>query len=103
MTKNCWEFKKCGREVDGVKVRELGVCPAASATEADGFCDGKNGGRGCAFIDGTFCGGVIQGSKKHKEKDCFKCDFFKELKKEYGVEYSVFGFGRYVKNNRPQK
>lgn len=24
--KNCWEFKKCGRETGGSKVKELGVC-----------------------------------------------------------------------------
>jgi hypothetical protein len=26
---NCWEVKKCGREPGGVKVKELGVCPAS--------------------------------------------------------------------------
>jgi hypothetical protein len=25
---NWWEFKKCGREVGGSKVKELGFCPA---------------------------------------------------------------------------
>jgi len=25
---NCWEYKKCGREPGGIKVHELGVCPA---------------------------------------------------------------------------
>ena len=37
---NCWEVKKCGRQVGGVKVAELGVCPAASTKAANGF----NGG-----------------------------------------------------------
>ena len=30
MKKNCWEYKKCGREVGGAKVKDLGVCPAAT-------------------------------------------------------------------------
>ena len=45
MKQNCWEFHNCGREEGGARATEMGVCPAASATEADGFCDGKNGGR----------------------------------------------------------
>jgi len=26
---NCWEFKKCGREPNGLKAIELGICPAS--------------------------------------------------------------------------
>ena len=100
MATNCWEFKKCKREIGGTKVSELGVCPAATATEADGFCGGKNGGRGCAFIDGTFCGGTIQGTVANKEKHCFECDFYQELKKEHGIEQSVVRFGSYVRMRR---
>jgi hypothetical protein len=79
---NCWEFNKCGRQVGGNKVSEIGVCPAAIAYDADGYCGGKNGGRSCAFISGTYCSGIIQGTVKDKAKDCFKCDFYQELRKE---------------------
>ncbi len=51
------------------------------------------------IIEGTFCGGVIQGSAVHKEKDCFQCDFYKELKRKHGVEQNVVSFGKYVKIN----
>ena len=94
---NCWEFNQCGREIGGVKVAELGVCPASVATEADGYCGGVNGGRGCAYIDGTFCGGVIQGSAINKEKNCFDCGFYTNLKREHGAEQSVIAFGNYVR------
>ncbi len=97
MATNCWDYKKCGRENNGVNVHELGVCPAASATEADGFCGGKNGGRGCAFITGTFCGGVIQGASKDKEKDCANCGFYEQLIKEHGIDQNVLHFGKYVR------
>jgi hypothetical protein len=100
MAINCWEFKNCERGVDGAKVRELGICPATVATEADGFCGGKNGGRGCAYIVGSFCSGIFQGSVADEAKECFRCDFFLKLKQEHGVEQSVVSFGKYVKNNR---
>jgi len=97
MALNCWEFKKCGREPGGANVAHLGVCPAATAEEADGFCDGKNGGRGCAFITGTFCGGTIQGTAADKEKNCAGCEFYKTLKHDHGMQQSVFRFGEYVR------
>lgn len=29
---NCWEFKKCGRETGGLKIKEMGVCPDATGS-----------------------------------------------------------------------
>jgi len=63
---NCWEFKRCGREKGGVKVAELGVCPAW-----------PNHGRACAYVAGTLCGGQVQGSFASKVANCMQCDFFK--------------------------
>ncbi len=63
---NCWEFKKCGREANGAKAKELGVCPA--------FPDH---GTHCARISGTLCGGKVQGSFAMKLKNCMECDFYK--------------------------
>ena len=63
---NCWEFKKCGREVGGAKVKELGVCPSY-----------PNNGKSCAYVAGTFCGGEIQGTFASKLYNCMKCDFYK--------------------------
>jgi hypothetical protein len=100
MATNCWQFKKCGREIGGAKIADLGVCPAATATEANGFCGGKNGGRSCAFIAGTFCGGVIQGTAKDKEKNCGQCAFYLELKKEHGHEQSALIFKKYVDSRK---
>ncbi len=44
---NCWKYKKCGQEPGGNKVYELGVCPAATNSTANGINGGKNGGRIC--------------------------------------------------------
>lgn len=62
---NCWEFKKCGREKNGVKSAELGVCPAY-----------PDSGRRCAVVVGTLCGGTIQGTFAEKFQNCRKCEFY---------------------------
>lgn len=81
---NCWEFKKCGRQPGGAKVGELGVCPASTATQANAIHDGKNGGRCCWVIAGTFCGGKVQGTYSAKLANCMDCDFYKLVSKEAG-------------------
>ena len=97
---NCWEFKNCGREINGIKVDELGVCPAAKFNESNGFLDGENGGRSCAFVTGTFCGGNVQGTFKDKRKNCLACDFYKLLEKEHKHEMSFLNFKRFVDGNK---
>ncbi|MBU0634209.1 MAG: hypothetical protein KKA52_04010 [Candidatus Omnitrophica bacterium] len=82
MEKNCWEFKKCGREPGGKNVSELGVCPAAIEIRADGIHHGKNGGRCCWSLVGTFCEGKVQGTFAQKFKDCINCDFYELVTQE---------------------
>ncbi|KUO52674.1 MAG: hypothetical protein APF76_14380 [Desulfitibacter sp. BRH_c19] len=78
MKKNCWEYKRCGREPGGKKV-EQGVCPAAIDNTSNGMNDGHNAGRYCWKVAGTFCEGEVQGTFAKKFKDCLKCDFFREI------------------------
>lgn len=84
---NCWEYKKCGREVGGVKVKELGVCPVALETRLDGTHEGKNAGRACWIVSGSLCGGEVQGSFGNKFKNCIECDFYKNVNKEEGSKF----------------
>lgn len=79
---NCWEFKRCGKEPDGIKIKEMGVCPASSETSCSGINDGKNAGRICWAVAGTFCGGKVQGYFAQKSVSCMSCDFFKKVKQE---------------------
>jgi hypothetical protein len=79
---NCWEMKKCGREPGGAKTAELGVCPAAEDTSSNGLNSGKNGGRICWAIVGTFCGGKVQGVFAQKLVSCMVCEVFKQIKSE---------------------
>ncbi|MBI4710565.1 MAG: hypothetical protein HY759_05645 [Nitrospirae bacterium] len=83
---NCWEFKKCGREPGGEKVKELGICPASTDATSEGLNEGKNGGRICWALAGTFCGGKVQGSFAQKQVSCMSCDFYKKVKDEEGTE-----------------
>ena len=73
---NCWEIKKCGREKDGNKVRELGEC-IASVEEL---------GHTCWAIAGTLCGGVVQGTTAQKEKNCMACEVYKKYHRSMGSE-----------------
>ena len=62
---NCWEFVKCGREPNGAKAKELGVCPAY-----------PDHGQHCAWTTGTLCGGAVQGSFAMKFRSCMECEYY---------------------------
>jgi hypothetical protein len=87
---NCWEFFKCGREIGGSKIEELGVCPAATDTSADGLNRGINGGRICWAVAGTLCDGEVQGTMAEKHLICSICEFYKKVRSEEGFfEYRI--------------
>ena len=73
---NCWEYRKCGRNLGGEKVEELGICPAATEACLNGINGGTNGGRSCWTIAGTFCFGEVQGTFARKIDACMECEFF---------------------------
>ena len=81
---NCWEFKKCGRQLDGDKVLDLGLCPAVLEISLDGIHDGEFGGRACWVLNRTLCKGDIQGNFAEKYQECEKCDFYQHVKKQEG-------------------
>jgi len=87
LKKNCWEVMKCGREPGGGKAKELGVCPAATDERLDRVHGGKNAGRACWVIAGTFCEGSVQGTFAQKYRDCTTCDFYRQVRKEEGSDY----------------
>ena len=103
MKLNCWEFKKCGREPGGSQANVMGVCPAATFELADGFCEGKNGGRACVYITGTFCAGTVQGTYLEKQKKCDECEFYKKLREEEGAKATVLAFHKYIESKQKEK
>ncbi len=86
---NCWEFKKCGRQPQGPKVKELGLCPASVEQSLDDVHDGTNAGRSCWIVSGTFCRGEVQGTFAQKFKNCEKCDFYQLVRKEEGMGFRL--------------
>ena len=82
MAINCWEYFDCGREPGGARVSELGVCPATIALTLDGTHGGKNAGRACWVVAGTFCDSLLQGTFARKIDSCEQCDFYILVKSE---------------------
>lgn len=99
---NCWEFKKCGREPGGRLAAEKGVCPAAIFLPADGYLGGKNGGRACAYVTGTFCEDVLQGTYRDKSKNCWDCDFYRTLRHDHGAAFSMPAFTLHLLARDPE-
>ncbi|MBF0108977.1 MAG: hypothetical protein HQL76_07375 [Magnetococcales bacterium] len=95
-TVNCWEVKRCGFDKAGPGDT---VCPAVTWEEADGFLGGRNGGRACFFIPGTFCGKDGPCSTRDKAEICVQCRFFHDLKENYGAAFNAANFRRFVKNS----
>lgn len=87
--KNCWEVLNCGREIGGKNVRTLGICPAAIDERLEGVHGGKNAGRACWVVAGTFCEGRVQGTFAQKYGDCTSCEFFRTVRKEEGSDYET--------------
>lgn len=81
---NCWEFKQCGRQPQGPKVAEMGLCPASLEEALDDVHGGVNGGRSCWVVGGTYCKGEVQGTFAQKFKNCESCDFYQLVRKEEG-------------------
>lgn len=84
---NCWEHFKCGREEGGLKVKELGLCPAAIERRADGINGGKNGGRACWALAQTLCAGMLQGDVVSKMAKCMSCEFKKLVLHEEKLDF----------------
>ncbi len=85
---NCWEFNECGREPGGAK-KDLGICPAAIDRRLHGVHDGKMAGRACWVVAGTMCGGTEQGTFAKKYHNCEKCNFYKIVRMEEGLRYTL--------------
>jgi hypothetical protein len=87
MKLNCWEVQRCGRQAGGINADEFGICPAAGNEKANGINHGKNGGRACWALAGTYCDGTIQATFANKFADCINCSFYKKVLEEEGKDF----------------
>lgn len=82
MKKNCWDFKKCGREAHGTYVKERGICPVYLCSELDGIHGGSRGGRACWAVNDALCGGKIRRMFVPRSVSCILCDFHRGILNE---------------------
>lgn len=82
MKLNCWEYKRCGRQPGGDRSEELGICPASVEWSLDGAHDGKNAGRVCWVVSGTYCDSLVSGTYASEVNACDMCDFFQLVRFE---------------------
>ena len=87
---------KCGRQPGGDRADELGGCPAADERSYDGINCGKNAGRFCWAVAGTFCGGKVQGTFADKRESCLSCGFFNKVRAEEGTANLRTKFLRFI-------
>jgi len=87
---------KCGREAGGARAAQLGLCPAAVDTSFDGLNCGKNAGRICWAVAGTFCSGKVQGTFAEKRDSCISCDFFRLVQRKEGTSEAHPKFLKYI-------
>ena len=90
---NCWEFVGCGREIGGINSHKSGVCKASLDTSIGSVNGGKNAGRICWAVSGTFCQDRIDGRFAKKLLSCRSCDFFQRVRYEEGSKFT------FLKNN----
>lgn len=77
---NCWEFKNCGREPEGVLADQLGVCPVALEMKQDGNNGGRAAGRVCWTVPVADQTGQIL--KSCADKACLTCTFYTRVQFE---------------------
>jgi len=50
----------------------------------DGVHGGRNAGRACWVVAGTYCGGEVQGTYAQKRENCISCEFHRMVREEEG-------------------
>ena len=88
---NCWEHMRCGCEPGGAKAKERGLCPAATERKLNGVHGGINAGRSCWIVARTLRDGQDQGDFTQKVRICAKCDFYRSVRKEEGLNLRLAG------------
>jgi hypothetical protein len=91
---NCWEIMECGRQPDGARVLEMGVCPAARRDPGGPANGGEACGRICWAVAGTYCDDRIQGTSAAERATCAECEVFKLVQREEGPSFSLLLAGQ---------
>jgi len=98
--KNCWEFRKCGRETARPGDSP---CPACTCKDLDGANGGRNAGRACWVAAGSMNFDEQSGQHPHPQKHCWMCDFFNAVREEEASSTAGFLFTRPAMEQAKQK
>ncbi len=99
--KNCWEYNKNCRNVHGAADSRSLPCPSSTMVSLSGLNGGKNAGRICWNIAGSFSGHGIRKIALNDRPSCVRCDFFKLVEAEEGDNFkfltpdSLHGYEQY--------
>ena len=98
---NCWDFFDCKRDPDSIDLQSrskqrLDPCNVGLIISHNGKNSGKNGGRYCWNVQGSYCEisrlhkaqDPGRGSQLFKEDACDTCDFKKLVMKEEGALFT---------------
>ncbi|MBF0417130.1 MAG: hypothetical protein HQL86_02650 [Magnetococcales bacterium] len=87
---NCWEFFNCGRSRHAPN-QDGSYCPVSLIAAYDGINGGRDAGRACWNIEGTFCSvsscgdpNDKLGTFQYKKSHCQKCVFKAQVQQEEG-------------------
>ena len=87
---NCWEYVRCGNNRAEGGCGGAGGCPAYHAERFDGLNGGRNGGRICWAVAGTYCEGEVKGVLAEKRSSCRLCGFFRKVEREQGARFAIW-------------
>jgi len=74
---NCWEFKNCGREKNGLMVPILGECAVYSYMKFDGLNEGQAAGRACWMVPHAPV--KTDAATPTCSRRCYSCEFYKRV------------------------
>jgi len=74
---------------EGKRQRSWASVLAARDERLNKIHGGKNAGRACWVIAGTFCEGKVQGTFAQKYQSCAECPFYKQIRMEEGSDYQT--------------
>lgn len=85
---NCWEYFKCGKDVQSKQEDETKkVCNVSITQNINHVNSGRNAGRICWDITGSLCDTFEKGDMIYKEKKCETCEFKALVEKEERENY----------------
>ncbi|MEI6055883.1 MAG: hypothetical protein WCR55_07470 [Lentisphaerota bacterium] len=105
---NCWEYRKCGRELGGNHTAKKGVCPVAAFKQANGLWGGINGGRVCCRIskaldldnDESRRLSLLDKAIDKNANRCEGCNFYEILNDESIEEIIPTKFEKYILSDK---